>query len=174
MKRLSPYQVIQKKRDGKELSEAEIKDFIISYTDGEIPDYQMSALLMAIYLKGMTKKETAFLTKTMLNSGVVLNVPANNVIDKHSTGGVGDKASFILAPIVAAAGVRVPMISGRGLGHTGGTLDKLDVIKNINTAVKAETFTKQLMDIALYLVDKQNKSLPQIERFMRSETSREL
>ena len=149
MKRLSPYQVIQKKRDGKELSEAEIKDFIMSYTDGEIPDYQMSALLMAIYLKGMTKKETAFLTKTMLNSGVVLNVPANNVIDKHSTGGVGDKASFILAPIVAAAGVRVPMISGRGLGHTGGTLDKLDVIKNINTAVKAETFTKQLMDIGL-------------------------
>lgn len=130
-----PAEIIKLKRNGFPLSEEQIKTFIIGYSDGQIPDYQMSALLMAIYFKGMTKEETLFLTKAMLHSGMVLEFPKipQFKVDKHSTGGVGDKTSMILGPIVAACGVPVPMISGRGLGHTGGTLDKLESIPGFNT-----------------------------------------
>ena len=132
---LLPVEIIKKKRAGEELSESEISQFISAYTNGQLPDYQMSALLMAIYFKGMTESETLVLTKCMLHSGVVVDLSKVEgfKVDKHSTGGVGDKTSLILGPIVAAVGLSVPMISGRGLGHTGGTLDKLESIPGFNT-----------------------------------------
>jgi pyrimidine-nucleoside phosphorylase len=124
------------------LSLVQIESFILSYAKGKIPDYQMSALLMAIFLNGMNEQETLDLTKTMLHSGEVVKFPAVHKFksDKHSTGGVGDKTSLILGPIVAAAGVAVPMISGRGLGHTGGTLDKLESIPGFNTQKSLQEF----------------------------------
>lgn len=139
-----PAEIIKKKRNGHELSESEINEFILGYARGQIPDYQMSALLMAIFFKGMAKQETLSLTKAMLHSGEVVDlssVPGFKV-DKHSTGGVGDKTSLILGPIVAAAGVAVPMISGRGLGHTGGTLDKLEAIPGFNTQKSLPEFVE--------------------------------
>lgn len=138
--------LIAKKRDGGKLATPEIQYIIKGYTDGTIPDYQMSALLMAIYLKGMAADETATLAKTMLDSGEVLDLSMIDGIkvDKHSTGGVGDKISIPLAPLVAAAGAKNPMISGRGLGHTGGTLDKLEAIPNFNVNQTVEHFIKQV------------------------------
>jgi pyrimidine-nucleoside phosphorylase len=138
--------VIRKKRDGVELSTAEIEGFINAYTAGSIPDYQVSAWLMAVVLRGLTRPETAALTDAMLRSGEVLDLsslPAKKV-DKHSTGGVGDKTSLVLAPLAAAAGVAVPMISGRGLGHTGGTLDKLESIPGFNVNLPVENFRRVL------------------------------
>jgi pyrimidine-nucleoside phosphorylase len=143
---LRPLDVIIKKRDGQELSAAEIEFFIQEYTRGEIPDYQASAWLMAVLLRGMTRIETASLTNAMLLSGETLGLsefPAAK-IDKHSTGGVGDKTSLVLAPLVAAAGVLVPMISGRGLGHTGGTLDKLESIPGFNVNLSSSEFKRVL------------------------------
>jgi pyrimidine-nucleoside phosphorylase len=137
---------IRKKRDGVELSRAEIKSLVDAYTTGEIPDYQVSAWLMAVVLRGMTRPETAALTDAMLRSGEVLDLsalPASKV-DKHSTGGVGDKTSLVLAPLAAAAGVAVPMISGRGLGHTGGTLDKLEAIPGFNVNLPVAEFRRVL------------------------------
>lgn len=143
---LRPLDVIAKKRDGLELSAIEIEYFIQEYTRGEIPDYQASAWLMAVILRGMTRAETASLTSAMLLSGEVLDLsefPARKV-DKHSTGGVGDKTSLVLAPLVAAGGVVVPMISGRGLGHTGGTLDKLESIPGFNVNLPIPDFRRVL------------------------------
>ncbi len=138
--------VIRKKRDGGELSRAEIEGLVNSYTNGETPDYQVSAWLMAVVLRGMTRPETAALTDAMLRSGEVLDLstlPARKV-DKHSTGGVGDKTSLVLAPLAAAAGVAVPMISGRGLGHTGGTLDKLEAIPGFKVNLPVAEFRRVL------------------------------
>jgi len=138
--------VIRKKRDGGELSRAEIEALVGGYTRGEIPDYQASAWLMATLLKGMTRGETAALTDTMLRSGEVLDfsdLPSQKV-DKHSTGGVGDKTSLVLAPVAAAGGITVPMISGRGLGHTGGTLDKLEAIPGFNVNLPVARFRRVL------------------------------
>lgn len=134
--------LIKKKRDRLELTSEEIQEIITAYTSGEIPDYQMSALLMAIYLNGFSNAETVALTNSMIHSGVTVNTSQLKgfKVDKHSTGGVGDKTSLILGPIVAAAGLYVPMISGRGLGHTGGTLDKLDSIPGFNTQQSLEKF----------------------------------
>jgi len=146
------YSLIDKKKRGEKLSESEIKWFIQSYTDRKIPDYQMSAMLMAMFLKGMDATETAYLTDAMLESGKQLKFPGKNVIDKHSTGGIGDKASFILAPIASAAGVKVPMIAGRGLGHTGGTVDKIESIKGFTTALDLDTFSKKLNSEGLVLI----------------------
>jgi pyrimidine-nucleoside phosphorylase len=138
--------VIRKKRDGGELSRSEIESLVNAYTRGDIPDYQVSAWLMAVVLRGMTRAETAAMTDAMLRSGEVLNLsslPAKKV-DKHSTGGVGDKTSLVLAPLAAAAGVAVPMISGRGLGHTGGTLDKLESIPGFNVNLSVAQFRRVL------------------------------
>ena len=138
--------VIRKKRDGLELSRTEIEGLVNAYTTGEIPDYQVSAWLMAVVLRGMTRPETAALTDAMLRSGEVLDLsalPARKV-DKHSTGGVGDKTSLVLAPLAAAAGLTVPMISGRGLGHTGGTLDKLEAIPGFNVNLSVAKFRSVL------------------------------
>lgn len=143
---LRPLDVIAKKRDGQELSPVEIEYFIEEYTRGEIPDYQASAWLMAVMWRGMTRAETAALTNAMLLSGEILDLsefPAAKV-DKHSTGGVGDKTSLVLAPLVAAAGLIVPMISGRGLGHTGGTLDKLESIAGFNVNLSVGQFRRVL------------------------------
>ncbi len=131
--------LIRKKRDGGELSVAEIEFIVRGYTVGELPDYQISAWMMAALLKNLTSAETAALTQAMLHSGEVLDFSEfpRKKVDKHSTGGVGDKTSLILTPIVAAGGLMVPMISGRGLGHTGGTLDKLESIPGFNVNLSA-------------------------------------
>ncbi|MDA1049576.1 MAG: thymidine phosphorylase [Planctomycetota bacterium] len=130
----NPASVIAKKRDGSALTRDEIAEFVGGFTNGSIPEYQMSALAMAIYLCGMSTAETAALTEQMLASGVQLRWPAgSHYVDKHSTGGVGDKVSLLLAPLLACCGLRVPMISGRGLGPTGGTLDKLESIPGFRT-----------------------------------------
>ena len=138
--------VIRKKRDGLELSRAEIESLVAGYTRGEIPDYQVSAWLMAALLKGLSRAETAALTDAMLHSGEVLNLSEFSApkIDKHSTGGVGDKTSLVLAPLAAAGGLIVPMISGRGLGHTGGTLDKLESIPGFNVQLSLARFREVL------------------------------
>ena len=136
------FDIIAKKRDSKELSKEEIEFFIDGYTKGEVTDYQASALLMAIYLNGFNEEETVNLTMAMIKSGDVVDLSEINGIkvDKHSTGGVGDKTSLILVPMVAAAGGKVAKLSGRGLGHTGGTLDKLEAIPNFDINVTKENF----------------------------------
>jgi len=146
--------LIRKKRDSGEHSREEI-DFLVSgYTCGDIPDYQMSAWLMAVWLRGLSRSELAALTEAMLYSGEVLNLSdlPGKKVDKHSTGGVGDKTSLILAPIVAAGGLNVPMISGRGLGHTGGTLDKLESIPGFNVNLSLEQFRHVLRECGMGLI----------------------
>lgn len=160
MNDLNVYEILQKKRDGKSLEKDEILFIINGYTNGTIPDYQMSAFLMATFLSDMNKKEIAYLTEAMLYSGETLSVAPKGVVDKHSTGGVGDKTSFIIAPIAAAAGVLVPMISGRGLGHTGGTLDKLDAIEGIKTAINSDKFIKQLKTVGCVFGGQTKKIAP--------------
>lgn len=146
--------LIRRKRDSGELSREEI-DFLVSgYTRGEIPDYQMAAWLMAVWIRGMNRAELAALTEVMLHSGQVLDhsdIPGRKV-DKHSTGGVGDKTSLILAPIVAAGGLTVPMISGRGLGHTGGTLDKLEAVPGFNVNLSLAEFRRVLRECGMGLI----------------------
>ncbi|MDF1612842.1 thymidine phosphorylase [Stygiobacter electus] len=155
-------ELIRKKRDGKFLSEEEIKFLVNGFTKGEIPNYQFSAFLMAAYLKGLNKKETAYLTNAMLYSGIVidLNFIKGKKVDKHSTGGVGDKTSLIIAPIVAAAGINVPMISGRGLGHTGGTLDKLESIPGFNVNVSLSNYKKIIQKCGAVLAGQTKEVAP--------------
>jgi pyrimidine-nucleoside phosphorylase len=154
--------LIQRKRGGEELAPEEVEFLVNGYTSGEIPDYQMSAFLMAVYFKGMTDREVSRLTECMLHSGDTVdlsNVPGVKV-DKHSTGGVGDKTSFIVAPLAAAAGVVVPMMSGRALGHTGGTLDKLESIPGFRTDLTAEEFAKQLSELGLCFIGQTERLVP--------------
>src|SRR5947209_3261952 len=146
--------LIRKKRDSGELSREEINFLVSGYTSGDIPDYQMAAWLMAVWIRGLNRAELAALTEVMLHSGEVLNhseIPGKKV-DKHSTGGIGDKTSLILAPIVAAGGLTVPMISGRGLGHTGGTLDKLEAIPGFNVNLSLEEFRRVLRECGMGLI----------------------
>jgi pyrimidine-nucleoside phosphorylase len=146
--------LIRRKRDSGELAPAEIQQFIAAYTCGDIPDYQMSAWLMAVVLRGMSRPEIAALTEAMLHSGRVLDFSdlAGRKVDKHSTGGVGDKTSLIIAPIVAAGGLKVPMISGRGLGHSGGTLDKLESIPGFNVNLTLTEFRRVLATCGCALI----------------------
>lgn len=147
-KSFNPVSIIRKKRDGKEVSKEEIEYLVKQYTRDELPDYQMSAFLMAAYLNRLNNDEASALTSAMLHSGKVLDlsdIPGKKV-DKHSTGGVGDKLSLILAPIVASCGVPVPMISGRGLGHTGGTLDKLESITGFEVDISLERYRSILKE----------------------------
>ena len=157
---LSAYTIIQKKRDKEKLTKEEIAWFINGLNNGEIADYQMSALLMAIYLNGLDREETAHLTDAMLYSGRVLDFPEQHFIDKHSTGGVGDKASFILAPIAAACGVKVPMIAGRGLGHTGGTVDKIESIEGFKTSLSLDEFERLLKERGLVMIGQTGEIAP--------------
>ena len=146
--------LIRRKRDGEELAPEEIDFLINGYTSGDIPDYQVSAFLMATFFSGMTDREISRLTECMLYSGerVDLSTVPGVKVDKHSTGGVGDKTSFIVAPLAAAAGVIVPMMSGRALGHTGGTLDKLESIPGFRTNLTPEEFRNQLAEIGLAFI----------------------
>ena len=154
------YDIIRKKRDGGELTTQEIKFFIDGYVKGEIPDYQASALLMAIFFKGMNFQETADLTFAVRDSGQRLDFSAIKGIrvDKHSTGGVGDKTSLVVAPLVASLGVKVAKMSGRGLGHTGGTIDKLEAIPGFRTDLSEEEFLNNVNQIGVCIVG-QNKDL---------------
>ncbi len=155
-------ELIGKKRDKKKLSKEEIECFVSGYTKGTVPDYQASALLMAIFLNGMDNEETVNLTRSMMRSGKVVDLSSipGAKVDKHSTGGVGDKVSLILAPLVAACGLTVPMISGRGLGHTGGTLDKLESIPGFRTNLSLKRFSRNLSDIGLCMVGQTKEIAP--------------
>ena len=143
--------LIAKKRDQKELSREEIEYMIREYTNGGIPDYQMSAMCMAILLNGMTREETLHLTTAMTNSGDVIDLSDLDGIkaDKHSTGGVGDKTSLILCPLLASCGIKMAKMSGRGLGHTGGTLDKLESFHGYSTSISEEKFRDNVKEIGL-------------------------
>ena len=159
---MSAIQIITRKRDGIELSEQEIKFMIDGFVAEEIPDYQMAAFLMATYFQGMSFDETYFLTKAMIASGSSVDFSNLNVIpvDKHSTGGVGDKISLVLAPLVAAAGVPVPMMSGRGLGHSGGTLDKLEAIPGFRTKLTLSEFKAQIEKIGVAMIGQTKEIVP--------------
>ncbi|MBE5036276.1 pyrimidine-nucleoside phosphorylase [Subdoligranulum sp. DSM 109015] len=148
------YDVIAKKRDGGILTREEIAFAVNGYVAGDIPDYQMSALLMAIYLRGMTDEETAVLTEVMAHSGDMVDLSAIQGIkvDKHSTGGVGDKTTLVIAPIVAACGVKIAKMSGRGLGHTGGTVDKMEAVPGTRTALTREEFFRQVNEIGISVI----------------------
>jgi len=154
--------LIERKRDGGRLEPAEIRELVLEYARGRIPDYQVSALLMAIYFRGLDRAEMHALMKAMIESGKRLNLsglPMNRV-DKHSTGGVGDKTSLILAPLVASLGVAVPMMSGRGLGHTGGTLDKLESIPGFRTGLSLAEAEKQIARIGCAMISQTDEIVP--------------
>ncbi len=154
--------LIHRKRDGEELSPEEIQYLIDGYTRSEIPDYQMSAFLMAVYFSGMTDREVSVLTEAMMNSGSIVDLSSipGVKVDKHSTGGVGDKTSLISSPIAAAAGVVVPMISGRALGHTGGTLDKLESIPGFRTDLSLDEFRALVAEHKLAFIGQTSEVVP--------------
>src|SRR6266481_7824881 len=151
--------LIQRKRNGEELSPDEITFLVNGYTQGEIPDYQVSAFLMAVFFSGMTDREVSAFTDVMIRTGETVDLSAipGLKVDKHSTGGVGDKTSLIAAPLAAAAGVIVPMISSRALGHTGGTLDKLESIPGFRTDLTVEQFRAQLSELGLCFIGQSDR-----------------
>lgn len=156
------YDIITKKKHGEELSDEEINEFVRAYTAGEIPDYQVSALLMAIYFKGMTDRETTTLTMAMSTSGDTLDLSpfGTLTVDKHSTGGVGDKTTLIVAPIAASCGCKVAKMSGRGLGHTGGTVDKLESFPGYNTSLPADKFFEQVEKTGISVIGQSGNFAP--------------
>ena len=156
------YDIIDKKKKGGELTESEIRFFVDGYTCGDIPDYQASALMMAIYFNGMTDTEITVLTDAMANSGDTVDLSQFGTLstDKHSTGGVGDKTSLIVAPIVAACGGKVTKMSGRGLGHTGGTVDKLESIKGYRTTLSPDEFTEQVERVGMAIIGQSGNLTP--------------
>ena len=159
---MQAFEIIAKKRDGGDLTLEEIEYIISGYVQGTVADYQMSALLMAIYLRGMNWEEVIHLTKIMMLTGQVLDLSAisGTTVDKHSTGGVGDKVSLVVAPLVAAAGVPVPMLSGRGLGHTGGTLDKLESIPGFRTSLSPQEFVNDVIKVGVAIMGQSHLIAP--------------
>jgi len=155
-------EVIEKKRDGKKLTFQEVEFFVNGCVSGKIADYQASALLMAMFINGLDNKELSSLAKAMANSGerFNFNLPKVAIVDKHSTGGVGDGTSLVLAPLLASCGAAVPMISGRGLAHTGGTLDKLQGIAGIKLGLKKNIAEKQLSKLGLFMVGQTSHYAP--------------
>ncbi|OFZ69720.1 MAG: thymidine phosphorylase, partial [Bdellovibrionales bacterium RIFOXYD1_FULL_44_7] len=159
---VTPALIIQKKRDGKELTRQEIHSFIKGISTGEVADYQATAFLMAVYFQGMSLDETVALTEAMLESGEkydLSHIPGPKV-DKHSTGGVGDKVSLILAPLAASCGLKVPMMSGRGLGHTGGTLDKLESISGFNVRLSRKEMESVLAEVGCVMIGQSETIVP--------------
>ena len=156
------YDIIKNKRDNKELTKEEIEFFVKGYTDGSIPDYQASALAMAIFFNGMTEKETATLTLAMAESGDMVDLSqfGDKTVDKHSTGGVGDKTTLIVAPIVASLDCIIAKMSGRGLGHTGGTVDKLESIEGFNTSLSPEEFFTQVKNTNIAVIGQTGNLTP--------------
>ncbi len=160
---IRPAELIQRKRDGGELSAAEIGELVIGYTRGEVPDYQMAAFCMAVFFRGLSSAETFALTDAMIRSGETIDLGAalgRKVVDKHSTGGVGDKTSLAVGPIVAACGVPLGKMSGRGLGHTGGTLDKLESIPGYRTELTLDEFVNQVRDVGLAIIGQTGDLVP--------------
>jgi pyrimidine-nucleoside phosphorylase len=162
---LTPYEIIRRKRDKQSLSKEEIEFFVEQYTSNKIPDYQVSSLLMAIFFNGMNDEEISYLTRAMMETGSVMDL--SNIkgckADKHSTGGVGDKVSLLVAPLAATCGVKVPMISGRGLGHTGGTIDKLESIPGFRTMLSVSEFKRILKKVGVAM-SAQSKSFVPADR----------
>lgn len=159
---MNAYAIISKKQRGESLTRAELTWLVTSYTRSDLPDYQMAAFLMAVYFQGLSKDETTNLVDLMVHSGEVIDLTSvpGTPIDKHSTGGVGDKVSLVLAPLVAAAGIPVPMISGRGLGHTGGTLDKLESIPGFRTEYSIEEFVRQVESVGVCIMGSSEQIAP--------------
>src|SRR3954464_9519574 len=154
--------LIERKRNGESLSSAELRALVMAYAAGEVPDYQMAAFLMAVYFKSLDRAEMNALMDAMLESGKRLDLSGLEVprVDKHSTGGVGDKVSLILAPLIASLGIAVPMMSGRGLGHTGGTLDKLESIPGFRTALTLAEARKQIAKIGCAMLSQTDEIVP--------------
>jgi pyrimidine-nucleoside phosphorylase len=160
---IRPAELIQRKRDGQELGADELRDFVLGYTRGEIPDYQVAAFLMAVYFRGLAGAETFALTDAMIASGETIDLGAaigRRCVDKHSTGGVGDKTSIAVAPIVAACGVPFGKMSGRGLGHTGGTLDKLEAIPGYRIELTTDEFITQVREIGIAIIGQSANLVP--------------
>jgi pyrimidine-nucleoside phosphorylase len=160
---IRPAELIQRKRDGEELPDDELAELILGYARGDVPDYQMSAFAMAVYFRGLSARETYVLTDAMIRSGDTIDLGAalgRKVVDKHSTGGVGDKTSLAVAPIVAACGVPLGKMSGRGLGHTGGTLDKLESIPGYRTELTLDEFIAQVRDVGAAIIGQTGDLVP--------------
>ncbi|MDP9260960.1 MAG: thymidine phosphorylase, partial [Actinomycetota bacterium] len=160
---MRPAELIQRKRDGEELPADEIAELVLAYARGDVPDYQLAAFCMAVYFQGLSSAETFALTDAMVRSGETIDLGAalgRRVVDKHSTGGVGDKTTLAVGPIVAACGVPFGKMSGRGLGHTGGTLDKLEAIPGFRVELTTEQFVEQVRDIGLAIVGQTGDLVP--------------
>ncbi len=160
---IRPAELIERKRNGQELSPDEISELILGYARGEIPDYQLAAWCMAVYFRGLTGQETHALTDAMINSGETIDLGealGRRVVDKHSTGGVGDKTSLAVGPIVAACGAPFGKMSGRGLGHTGGTLDKLESIPGYRVELTTDEFVAQVKDVGLAIIGQTGNLVP--------------
>lgn len=160
---IRPAELIQRKRDGEELADDELAELVLGYARGEVPDYQMAAFCMAVFFRGLSARETFVLTDAMVRSGETIDLGAalgRKVVDKHSTGGVGDKTSLAVAPIVAACGVPLGKMSGRGLGHTGGTLDKLESIPGYRTELTLDEFVAQVRDVGAAIIGQTSDLVP--------------
>ncbi len=160
---IRPAELIQRKRNGEELAEDELAELILGYARGDVPDYQMAAFCMAVYFRGLSERETYVLTDAMIRSGDTIDLGARlgrKVVDKHSTGGVGDKTSLSVAPIVAACGVPLGKMSGRGLGHTGGTLDKLESIPGYRTELSLDDYVAQVRDVGVAIIGQTGDLVP--------------
>jgi pyrimidine-nucleoside phosphorylase len=160
---IRPAELIQRKRDGEELADDELRELVLGYARGDVPDYQMAALCMAVYFRGLSQAETFALTDAMIRSGETIDLGSalgRKVVDKHSTGGVGDKTSLSVGPIVAACGVPLGKMSGRGLGHTGGTLDKLESIPGYRTELSLEEYVAQVRDVGVAIIGQTGDLVP--------------